>query len=82
MKFNLEKILNNSAANGNTLLHFECRSDICELLLETLVSLFNDVGAVLQNEGYYDYMTVNSYLKLFAELSGSDVTMDSAVHTM
>ena len=55
MKFNLEKILNNSAANGNTLLHFECRSDICELLLETLVSLFKDVGAVLRMK---DTMTI------------------------
>ena len=82
MKFSLEKILTNSAANGNFLLHFECRSDISELLLETLISLFKDVGAVLQNEGYYDYMTVYSYLKLFEGLSGSDVTLDSAVCTM
>ena len=47
-----------------------------------MISLCKDVGAVLQNEGYYDYMTVNSYLKLFAGLSGSDVTLDSAVRTM
>ena len=82
MKLSLEKILYNSASNGTSLLHFECRSDISELLLETLTSLCKDVGAVLQNEGYYDYMTVNSYLKLFAGLSGSDVTLDSAVRTM
>ena len=82
MKLSLEKILYNSASNGTSLLHFECRSDISELLLETLISLCKDVGAVLQNEGYYDYMTVNSYLKLFAGLSGSDVTLDSAVRTM
>lgn len=82
MKLSLEKILYNSASNGTSLLHFECRSDISELLLETLVSLCKDVGAVLQNEGYYDYMTVNSYLKLFAGLSGSDVTLDSSVRTM
>ena len=82
MKLSLEKILYNSASNGTSLLHFECRSDISELLLETLVSLCKDVGAVLQNEGYYDYMTVNSYLKLFAGLSDSDVTLDSAVRTM
>ena len=82
MKLSLEKILYNSTSNGTSLLHFECRSDISELLLETLISLCKDVGAVLQNEGYYDYMTVNSYLKLFAGLSGSDVTLDSAVRTM
>ena len=82
MKLSLEKILYNSASNGTSLLHFECRSDISELLLETLTSLCKDVGAVLQNEGYYDYMTVNSYLKLFAGLSGSDVTLDSEVRTM
>ena len=82
MKLSLEKILYNSASNGTSLLHFECRSDISELLLETLTSLCKDVGAVLQNEGYYDYMTVNSYLKLFAGLSGSDVTLDSAGRTM
>ena len=82
MKLCLEKILYNSTSNGTSLLHFECRSDISELLLETLISLCKDVGAVLQNEGYYDYMTVNSYLKLFAGLSGSDVTLDSAVRTM
>lgn len=82
MKLSLEKILYNSASNGTSLLHFECRSDISELLLETLTSLCKDVWAVLQNEGYYDYMTVNSYLKLFAGLSGSDVTLDSAVRTM
>lgn len=82
MKLSLEKILYNSASNGTSLLHFECRSDISELLLETLISLFKDVGAVLQNEGYYDYMTVYSYLKLFEGLSGSDVTLDSAVRTM
>lgn len=82
MKLSLEKILYNSASNGTSLLHFECRSDISELLLETLTSLCKDVGAVLQNEGYYDYMTVNSYLKLFAGLSGSDVTLDSSVRTM
>ena len=82
MKLSLEKILYKSASNGTSLLDFECRSDISELLLETLVSLCKDVGAVLQNEGYYDYMTVNSYLKLFAGLSGSDVTLDSSVRTM
>lgn len=82
MKLSLEKILYNSTSNGTSLLHFECRSDISELLLETLISLFKDVGAVLQNEGYYDYMTVYSYLKLFEGLSGSDVTLDSAVRTM
>lgn len=53
MKLSLEKILISSEANGNSLLHFECRSDINELLLETLISLFKNVGAVFQNEGYW-----------------------------
>lgn len=82
MKSRLEAIFNNSEGKGNSLFHFECRNDISEVLLDIAAGLYKNVGAVFQNEGYYDFMTVNSYLKLFAGIADPGISVNSAVCTM
>lgn len=82
MKFELKEILKITESGGGSLYHFECQNDTSDALLKIVTDIYKNVGAVCRNEGYYEHMTVKTYLGMFAEFPVSSVPLDTGISRM
>ncbi|MBS7006911.1 LytTR family transcriptional regulator DNA-binding domain-containing protein [Anaerostipes sp.] len=82
MEIGLRDILKIMEESGDSLYHFECRDDISDLLLSIASDFYKSVGAVCRKEGFYEFMSVRTYLGMFAELSDDDISLELALNRM
>lgn len=82
MKFGLEEVQQIMEESGDFLYHFECRDEISDALLKIVSEIYKSVGAVCRKQGFYEYMSVKTYLRIFAELSDSAVPLEYGVDRM
>lgn len=82
MKFSLEEIQKIMEGSGDSLYHFECRDDISDALLSIVTNIYKSVGAVCRGQGFYEFMSVKTYLRIFADLSESAAPLELGVERM